>query len=751
MPDLPDNATTTAKVSVGDYFWDRLEVASDRDWIALDAAAGDRVSINMMGYGAQALIDPYLRIYDANNVLVASNDDVILGDQQNAMVTFVVGSAGPYYIEAGAYADSGTGGYQIAIRDGNSPLNDNPLQALTWGTVQPDINVSVYFVPNGQSRNPGDGWITSEGFRPYERAQFLAAFAQIEAVSGLRFNITTDPNADFQIVLDTNEIGTGKNAYLGVFNPPGEATEGVGIFNGQMWDRQAGGDLERGGAGYVTLMHEILHGLGLSHPHDTGGASTIFTGVTSAFDDYGRGNLNQGIFTTMSYNSGYFTGTDGSAPYYGLTDYGYGAGPMALDIAVLQELYGAGAGYKGGNTTYFLPENNQPGTYWQAIWDTGGSDEIRYDGSGRANIDLRAATLENNFGGGGFVSAVRGIKGGYTIANGVVIENATGGSNADFIQGNAARNRLDGRAGFDTVSGDGGNDVVFGRDGNDKLSGNKGNDYIAGGRNADTIYGGDGNDKVHGERGDDKVYGQAGRDMVTGQDGQDMLFGNSGNDRIYGGNGNDQLWGGTDDDYLNGGAGNDRVFGEVGSDTLQGMDGKDYLNGGSGFDTIASGNGNDTVLGGTNGDTITAGNGNDRIWAGAGFDKVHAGAGDDWISGGYNGDVLTGGRGADTFYFKGIYDSLAGSTQRDTITDFGRDNEADVIDLRSIDGNRDTAGNQQLTFIGRTAFSGAAGELRYARDGANVIVQINNDSDGAPEMEILLRDVSTLSIDDFIL
>ena len=751
MPDLPDNATTTATISVGGYFWDRLEVASDRDWIALDAEAGDRVSIYMMGYGAQALPDPYLRIYDASKVSLASNDDIILGDQQNAMVTFVVGSAGPYYIEAGAYADSGTGGYQIAVRDGNSPLNDNPLQALTWGTVQPDNNVSVYFVPNGQSRDAGNGWITSEGFTSYERAQFLDAFAQIEAMSGLRFNITTDPNADFQIVLDTNEISTGGNAYLGLFNPPGEATEGVGVFNGQAWDRQAGGNLDRGGWGYVTLMHETLHGLGLSHPHDTGGASTVFTGVTSAFFDYGKGNLNQGIFTTMSYNSGYFTGTDGSAPYYGLRDYGYEAGPMALDIAVLQELYGVGSGYKGGNTTYSLPDNNQPGTYWQAIWDTGGSDEIRYDGSGRANIDLRAATLNDNFGGGGFVSAARGIKGGYTIANGVVIENATGGSSADFIQGNATQNRLDGRAGFDRVYGDGGNDVIFGRDGNDRLYGNQGNDYIAGGPNNDVIYGGYGNDNVRGERGDDRVYGNAGRDTVMGQDGKDMLFGNGGNDRIYGGNSNDQLWGGIDDDDLNGGAGNDRIFGEAGSDSLRGKYGNDYLNGGSGFDTIASGNGNDTVLGGKNGDTITAGNGNDRIWGGAGFDTVHAGAGDDWISGGYNGDVLTGGRGADTFHFKGISASLAGSTQRDTITDFGRDNEADVIDLRSIDGNRDIARNQQLIFIGGAAFSGAAGELRYARDGANVIVQINNDSDIAPEMEILLRDVSTLSVDDFIL
>ena len=74
-----------------------------------------------------------------------------------------------------------------------------------------------------------------------------------------------------------------------------------------------------------------------------------------------------------------------------------------------------------------------------------------------------------------------------------------------------------------------------------------------------------------------------------------------------------------------------------------------------------------------------------------------------------------------------------------------------MINLRVIDNDRDAIGNGQFDFIGRAAFSGAAGELRYARDGANVIVQINNDSDIAPEMEILLRDVRTLSVDDFIL
>ena len=34
-------------------------------------------------------------------------------------------------------------------------------------------------------------------------------------------------------------------------------------------------------------MHEVLHGLGLAHPHDTGGTSTVMQGVRSDFDDYG--------------------------------------------------------------------------------------------------------------------------------------------------------------------------------------------------------------------------------------------------------------------------------------------------------------------------------------------------------------------------------------------------------------------------------------------------------------------------------
>ena len=165
---------------------------------------------------------------------------------------------------------------------------------------------------------------------------------------------------------------------------------------------------------FQTLVHELGHGLGLAHPHDNGGGSTIWPGVTGPFDSYGSNNLNQGIFTVMSYNDGWDQVQD---PYgNGLTTYGYVAGPMAFDIAAIQYLYGANMSYHTGADTYTLPDVNAPGTYWTCIWDAGGIDQIVYGGTRNVTIDLRAATIDNSPTGGGIPSYADGIYGGFTIA-----------------------------------------------------------------------------------------------------------------------------------------------------------------------------------------------------------------------------------------------------------------------------------------------------------------------------------------------
>ena len=165
---------------------------------------------------------------------------------------------------------------------------------------------------------------------------------------------------------------------------------------------------------------------------------------------------------------------------------------------------------------------------------------MRYDGWRDATLDLRAAHLGSAPGGGGYVSLAEGIRGGLTIANGVLIEKARGGTGDDTITGNEAANRLWGKAG---------EDVLHGRSGNDVLYGGGGADVLRGGRSDDRLYGGGNKDMLHGGSSDDRLYGGGNKDM---------LHGGSGDDRLYGGSGNDVIRGGSGADILTGGAGADR-------------------------------------------------------------------------------------------------------------------------------------------------------------------------------------------------
>ncbi len=229
-------------------------------------------------------------------------------------------------------------------------------------------------------------------------------------------------------------------------------------------------------------------------------------------------------------------------------DFGNEGTPMAFDIAAIQYLYGANMEYQTGDDVYVLSDRNEAGTFYSCIWDAGGVDTISAGSiSGDAIINLRAATLLGP-GAGGYLSYVKnvslieritgedadkGIFGGFTSANGAIIENALGGSGNDTITGNDVNNQLSGQAG---------DDLIYGLSGNDTLFGNTGNDSLDGGDGDDSLFGGIGDDILDGQAGNDTLTGELGKDTLIGGNGADVLVGGQGDDNLFGGAGGDRFF-----------------------------------------------------------------------------------------------------------------------------------------------------------------------------------------------------------------
>lgn len=191
--------------------------------------------------------------------------------------------------------------------------------------------------------------------------------------------------------------------------------------------------------------------------------------------------------------------------------------------------------------------------------------------------------------------------------------------------------------------------------------------------------------------------------------------------------------------------GNDVLSGTNAVDLIHGLDGNDVLRGLGGGDSLSGGAGNDRLLGQGGNDWLTGEAGRDRLDGGTGKDYLDGGIGNDILKGGLGQDVMVGGAGQDTFVFNTARDSGATNRTRDTIADFQRG--VDKIDLGKLDAVTTISGNQDFVFIGKSVFSGTAGELRFAAGRLSADL----DGDGQADFQVDLTAVKLLGVDDFIL
>ncbi|WP_018235454.1 M10 family metallopeptidase C-terminal domain-containing protein [Ensifer sp. BR816] len=368
-------------------------------------------------------------------------------------------------------------------------------------------------------------------------------FKDISACINVTFRETAVANATLKQTL----LDTGGGGFSGGPGPTEDTvTTAVGIDPKSV---KAAADIIRLGTFSDVWLHEIAHSLGLKHTHDSIAGPTL-PGVVDE-DDKGTGLLNSSIYSVMGYTYA-FWGEDNpftTAKDFGATLNAQPGSLGAIDIAALQHMYGARA-HNTGNDLYRFSDDVDFNRGYTTLWDTGGNDTIAYTGTSRAKIDLRAATLKAEIGGGGWLSTSETLTGGFTIANGVVIENAKGGPAADILIGNAAGNILDGGRGADQLQGLTGNDTYIVDNSGDRVSeaASAGTDLVKSsvsstlGANVENLLltgslsiNGTGNglaNKLTGNAAANVLSGAAGNDALDGGAGSDLLSGNAGKDQF---------------------------------------------------------------------------------------------------------------------------------------------------------------------------------------------------------------------------
>ena len=386
-----------------------------------------------------------------------------------------------------------------------------PNGIVTYHFLDKDHLLGVY-------NNPNNGFTSAFGLSAFSAVQQAEARNDIalwDDLIPLTFRETNGNGADIQLAnsLDPAQAyafypGNGQKYHSDVFINDPYADNVTNLWFGG------------GGYGTTTLIHELGHTLGLSHP----GAYNFGPGFAVNYVNGAEYAQDSMQYSIMSYWSGSETAQISRNWLTGQAN--YPQTPMIHDILTIQAKYGADPTTRVGDTTYGFnstagrdvydfAKNPYPNI---AIYDAGGkNDTIDLSGFTAGNfLDLHAGSFSSVGQGIPTLAAVNAARAALGVQLGITINpttqfnldasvalrlptiesniafdtggvrgvNATEFSNLSIAYGTTIENGIGGSA----------RDVLWGNQVANVLKGGGGNDVIDGFEGADTLYGGTGND-----------------------------------------------------------------------------------------------------------------------------------------------------------------------------------------------------------------------------------------------------------------
>ena len=436
------------------------------------------------------------------------------------------------------YAGGTYGGKPILPLDGAESVTNQIDSGRSVHTSNDVITFSFNALPHatGLFNNKDFGLNGQDGYTTFTPEQKDAARAAIELWDDLIPQSFVETNGRGADIIFANSDdpgqafayypvpGRGWSFQSDVFIKNPDANPSNGLFN-------------YGQYGNTTLIHELGHSLGLSHPGAYNGTGEFATDAEYAQDtnQYSIMSYFNGVYSgqlAINWDLGGIASVGAYNPDTGTYSFSfranYSQGPQVHDIYVIQEKYGADPTTRADDTTYGFNSNAGNELYdfnanpfpYYAIYDAGGNDTIDTSGFDVSQyINLNDGEFSSIGGGVPSADEVNAYWTEYYAAYGLEfpagfftdaslatreyvaqlaieyrIENATGVEgiyateydNVGIAYGSIIENAVGGQA-RDLIIGNEVANILDGQDGDDVLIGGGGGDTYIGGEGADTF------------------------------------------------------------------------------------------------------------------------------------------------------------------------------------------------------------------------------------------------------------------------